>query len=100
MIDKKKIKSCADNIVKCVSVREGECIYIRGGIYCQELLEEIALNVLRRGGLPHISSTTDYFSEMIFKVFSFSDSDFGRLVRSRIKSKLGSLKTSCFRFLS
>ena len=67
MIDKKKIKSCADNIVKCVSVREGECIYIRGGIYCQELLEEIALNVLRRGGLPHISSTTDYFSEMIFK---------------------------------
>ena len=67
MIDKKKIKSCADNIVKCVNVKEGECIYIRGGIYCQELLEEIALNVLRRGGLPHISSTTDYFSEMIFK---------------------------------
>ncbi|MFX1392376.1 MAG: aminopeptidase [Promethearchaeota archaeon] len=67
MIDKEKIKICAENIVKCVSIKEGECIYIRGGIYCQELLEEIALNVLRRGGLPHISSTSDYFSEMIYK---------------------------------
>ncbi|MFX1257198.1 MAG: aminopeptidase [Promethearchaeota archaeon] len=67
MIEKKKINLCAENIVKCVSVKEGECIYIRGGIYCQELLEEIALNVLRRGGLPHISSTTDYFSEMTYK---------------------------------
>ncbi|MFX1340789.1 MAG: aminopeptidase [Promethearchaeota archaeon] len=67
MIDKKKIKCCAENITNCVNVKEGECVYIRGGIYCQELLEEIALNVLRRGGLPHISSATDYFSEMIYK---------------------------------
>ena len=66
MIDKKKIKSCAENIVKCVKVKEGDCIYIKGGIYCQELLEEVALNILRLGGLPHISATTDYYSDMIY----------------------------------
>ena len=43
MIDKKKMDSCAENIVKCVSVGEDDCVYIRGGIYSLELLEEIAL---------------------------------------------------------
>ena len=66
MIDKKKIKFCAENITKCVNVKEDDCVYIRGGIYCQDLLEEVALEVLRKGGLPHISSTTDNFSEMIY----------------------------------
>ncbi len=66
-IDKKKINLCSENIVKCVNVKEGDNVYIKGGIYCQDLLEEVALNVLRKGALPHISSTTDYFSEMIYK---------------------------------
>ena len=46
MIQKEKIRKCSENIVKCVNVKEFEYIYIKGGIYCQELLEEIALNVL------------------------------------------------------
>ena len=49
MFDREKIISCAENIVKCVKVSEDDCVYIRGGIYCQELLEEVALNVLRKG---------------------------------------------------
>lgn len=65
-IDTEKIKFCAKNITRCVNIKEGECIYIRGGVYCQELLEEVALEVLRKGGLPHISSTSDYFSETIY----------------------------------
>ncbi len=65
-IDKKKINLCAENIVKCVNVKEGECIYIKGGIYCQELLEEVALNVLRKGAHPHISSTSDNYAAMIY----------------------------------
>jgi aminopeptidase len=67
MIKKEKIKLCAENIIRSVNLKEGECIYIRGGIYCQELLEEVALNVLRSGGHPHISSTTDNFSETIYQ---------------------------------
>ena len=67
MIDKKKINSCAENIVKCVNVSEDDCVYIRGGIYCQELLEEVALNVLRKGGLPHISSSSDNYAETIYQ---------------------------------
>lgn len=65
VITKEKIKLCAKNIVKCVKVQEGQCVYIRGGIYCQELLEEVALNVLRNGAHPHITSTSDNYSAMV-----------------------------------
>ena len=65
VITEEKIKSCAKNIVKSVKVQEGQCVYIRGGIYCQELLEEIALNVLRNGAHPHISSTSDNYTTTI-----------------------------------
>ena len=65
VISKEKIKSCAENIVKCVKVQKGHSIYVRGGIYCQELLEEIALNILRNGAHPHISSTTDNYTATI-----------------------------------
>lgn len=65
-MDREKIEQCAKNIIKCVAVEPGECIYIKGGIYCQDLLEEIGLEALRKGVIPHISSTTDYFSEQIY----------------------------------
>ncbi|MHA1293669.1 MAG: aminopeptidase [Promethearchaeota archaeon] len=67
MIIKEKIEECAKNIVKCVNIKEGECVYIRGGIYCQDLLKEVALNIYRNGGIPHISSTSDYYSKTIYK---------------------------------
>jgi len=67
MIEREKIKSCAENIVKCVKVSEDDCVYIRGGIYCQELLEEIALNVLRKGGLPHLTSSSDNYAVTIYQ---------------------------------
>jgi len=65
VITKDKIKSCAKNIVKCVKVQEGQCVFIRGGTYCQDLLEEVALNVLRNGAHPHISSTSDNYAVTI-----------------------------------
>ncbi len=68
MITKQKIKSCAENITKSVNIKkEGEFVVIRGGLYCYELLEEIALSVLRKGGIPHIISTSDYFEENIWQ---------------------------------
>jgi len=62
MIDKKKIITCAQNIIKALNFKkEGECVFITGGIYSQELLEEIALEAYRKGGLPRISSTSDNY---------------------------------------
>jgi len=67
MIDKQKIKTCAENIARSINIKEeGECVLIKGGFYTHELLEEIGLSILRKGGIPHITSTSDYFDESIF----------------------------------
>ncbi len=67
MIPKNKIKLCAKNIVKAINIKkEGECIYITGGAYAQELLEEIGIEVYRKGGLPQISYTTDLYQQSIY----------------------------------
>ncbi|MHA2430530.1 MAG: aminopeptidase [Promethearchaeota archaeon] len=68
MITKQKIKLCAENITKSVNIKkDGEFVVIRGGFHCYELLEEIALSILRKGGIPHIFSTSDYFEENIWQ---------------------------------
>ncbi|MFX1419312.1 MAG: aminopeptidase [Promethearchaeota archaeon] len=68
MIDKKKLKLCAENITKSVNIRKkGEFILIKGATYCQELLEEIGLSVLRKGGIPHITAVSDYFEETLWQ---------------------------------
>ncbi len=67
MIDKKKIVLCAQNIIKALNFKkEGECVFITGGIYSQELLEEIALEAYRNGGLPRISSTSDKYTHSVY----------------------------------
>ncbi|MFX1378844.1 MAG: aminopeptidase [Promethearchaeota archaeon] len=68
MITKEKFRLCAENITKSVNIKkEGEFILIKGAIYCQELLEEIGLCVLRKGGVPHITSTSNYFEETMWQ---------------------------------
>ncbi|MFX1236272.1 MAG: aminopeptidase, partial [Promethearchaeota archaeon] len=62
-----KIKQCAENIVNCVNIKTNDCVFIKGGIYCQELLEEVALTVYRKGGMPHITSSSDNYSEQVYK---------------------------------
>ncbi|MHA2181697.1 MAG: aminopeptidase [Promethearchaeota archaeon] len=68
MINKEKIKLCAENIANYIGIKkEGEYVLIKGGLYAHELLEEIGLSVLRKGGIPHITSTSDYYDESIFQ---------------------------------
>ena len=68
MIPKEKIKLCAENIVKSINMKkEGEFVLVKGGFYAHELLEEIGLSVLRKGGIPHISYTSDYYDQSIFQ---------------------------------
>ncbi len=68
MVDKEKIKLCAENIANSISMKkEGEFILIKGGFYAHQLLEEIGLSILRKGGIPHITSTSDYYDKTIFQ---------------------------------
>ncbi|MHA1195588.1 MAG: aminopeptidase [Promethearchaeota archaeon] len=68
MIPKEKIKLCAKNIVKALNIKSNEkYVIVRGGTYSQNLLEEIGLELYRIGALPHITATSDYFTEMIYK---------------------------------
>ncbi|MFX1569894.1 MAG: aminopeptidase [Promethearchaeota archaeon] len=68
MITKEQIRLCAENITKSINMKkEGEFIYIKGNTFSQELLEEIGLCVLRNGGIPHISATSDYYEEMLWQ---------------------------------
>jgi aminopeptidase len=68
MIDRTKIRLCAENITRSINIREeGENILVKGGFYAHDLLEEIGLSVLRNGGIPHISSTSDYYDQTLFQ---------------------------------
>ncbi|MFX1496400.1 MAG: aminopeptidase [Promethearchaeota archaeon] len=68
MITKNQIKLCAENIARSINIKkEGECVFIRGGLYSHELLEEIGLSVLRQGATPFISYTSDYYSEQLYQ---------------------------------
>ncbi len=66
MITKEKIQLCAKNIVKFIGLKKEDCVYIKGGIYAQDLLEEVGLEILRKGAYPFINSTSDYYSKNIY----------------------------------
>jgi leucyl aminopeptidase (aminopeptidase T) len=67
MIPKEKIKSCAENIANFINIqKEGETVLVKGGLYSYELLEEIALSVFTRGGIPEIICYSDHFYESVF----------------------------------
>ncbi|MFX1366681.1 MAG: aminopeptidase [Promethearchaeota archaeon] len=68
MIPKEKIKLCAENIVKGINIKkENEFILIKGGLYCYDLLDEIGVSVLRKGGNPHISPISDYYENSMWQ---------------------------------
>ncbi|TFF69366.1 MAG: aminopeptidase [Promethearchaeota archaeon] len=68
MVDKDKVKLCAQNIAKSIHmVEKGENVFIRGGLYSQELLEEIGLCIYRNGGVPFISYTSDNYVNTIYQ---------------------------------
>jgi aminopeptidase len=68
MITKDQIKLCAKNIAKSINMqKDGEFVFIRGGAYSQELLEEIGLTIYRNGGIPFIAYNTDDYYNTIYQ---------------------------------
>lgn len=67
MITTEKIVKCAETIVNGMNLKRGESVYITGGVYSQELLEEIGISCYKRGTIPLISATSDGYKERIYK---------------------------------
>jgi aminopeptidase len=68
MVDKDKVKLCAENIAKSIHMKKkGENVFIRGGLYSKDLLEEIGLTIYRNGGIPFLSYTSDYYTNSVFQ---------------------------------
>ncbi|GAG69644.1 unnamed protein product, partial [marine sediment metagenome] len=68
MVNIEKIKKCSKNIVNAINIqRKGENILIRGGTYSQVLLEEIALEIYRKNGIPVIMSSSDNYTNSMYQ---------------------------------
>lgn len=65
MISEKTLRKCAENIVKCVNIKEDESVYIRGNLCYQKIIEEVALEVLRCGGHPLMNLRSDNYFETL-----------------------------------
>ncbi|MFW9950359.1 MAG: aminopeptidase [Candidatus Thorarchaeota archaeon] len=67
MITNQKIRDCAENIANFINIqKQGETVLVKGGLYSHELLEEIALSLFRKGGIPEIICYSDHFYESLF----------------------------------
>jgi aminopeptidase len=66
MVDPKIYPELAARVLESVNVRDGDAVYIAGGTYLQEFLEEIGVEVSRRGGEPFIAMSSDrYFRRLM-----------------------------------
>ncbi len=87
-------ESLAQKIVnQCANIKEGEFVFISGGVRDMELLEDIAVNVAKRGGYPLLTVGSDRLTrkfytevpvmydsrtpELDFKIVSFLDAAIG-----------------------
>ncbi len=66
LITKEKIRKCAKAIVDGMNLKAGEAVIIRGGVYSQELLEEIGIFCYKKGAQPLIMSSTDEYSARVY----------------------------------
>ncbi|NHJ24463.1 MAG: aminopeptidase [Candidatus Lokiarchaeota archaeon] len=79
MITPEKIKYCAESIANFINIqKEGETVLIKGGLYSNELLEEIALKIFMKGGIPEIICYSDTYYERLFQDESIKSSIFER----------------------
>ncbi len=60
-------ESLAQKIVsQCANIKEGEFVLIQGGVREMELLEDIAINVAKKGGYPLLTVGSDRLTRMFY----------------------------------
>jgi aminopeptidase len=77
MIDRSLYPTLAKNVLNSINVTDGESVYIMGGEHLKELLEEIGVQVIRRGGESYIQYLTDDYSRAYYE-----ESTVGQLKRT------------------
>ncbi len=70
MVDPKIFPELAAHVIEGVNVRDGDAVYITGGTHLQEFLEEIGVEVARRGGEPFITAVSDRYQRRYFEATS------------------------------
>jgi Leucyl aminopeptidase (aminopeptidase T) len=70
MVDPKIYPDLAKHVIESVNVRDGDAVHITGGTYLQEYLEEIGIQVAKRGGDPFISAVSDNYQRRLFETAS------------------------------
>ena len=70
MVDPKIYPELAAHVIEGVHVRDGEAVYISGGTHLQEFLEEIGIEVARRGGEPFITAVSDRYQRRYLEATS------------------------------
>lgn len=67
MIDSRIFPELASHVIENLNIREGDAVYIVGGVHEQAFLEEIGIQVARRGGQPFLSSSSDNFTRKMLE---------------------------------
>ncbi|MEM3407837.1 MAG: aminopeptidase [Nitrososphaerota archaeon] len=67
MVSKIKIKKVAEIVVKCINLKIGENVLIRGNNYFQNIIEEIALEIAKNGGIPYFSTQSDNYLKRYYE---------------------------------
>ncbi len=70
MVSSKMFPELAAHVLDTLNVRDGEAIYISGGAHHQEFLEELGIQVARRGGQPFISAVSNDYQKRLLETCS------------------------------
>lgn len=70
MVDPKIFPELASHVIDSVNVRDGDAVFIVGGAHEQAFLEEIGVDVARRGGEPFITAVSDRFQRRVLEAVS------------------------------
>ncbi len=70
MVDPKIFPELASHVIDSVNVRDGDAVFIVGGTHEQAFLEEIGVDVARRGGEPFITAVSDRFQRRVLEAVS------------------------------
>jgi aminopeptidase len=67
MIDENLFPRLAEDVMRAIDVKEGDAVFIAGGSHAQKFLEEIGIQVAKRGGQPFISAVSNDYQKRLLE---------------------------------